>query len=65
MWGGRYHINIGAKLDNNNLVFTVTNSIPVNIPVKVDSGIGAGEPEKKTGIVVFRQKHLANSKTGR
>lgn len=38
--GGRYRIDIGAKLENNNLVFTVTNSIPVNIPVKMNSGIG-------------------------
>lgn len=38
--GGNYKINIEARLNNNNLVFTVINSIPLNIPVKANSGIG-------------------------
>ena len=38
--GGQYHLCVEAKLENNHLLFTVTNSIPVNIPVKVNSGIG-------------------------
>jgi LytS/YehU family sensor histidine kinase len=38
--GGSYKISIEARLNNNNLVFTVVNSVPLNIPVKVNSGIG-------------------------
>jgi sensor histidine kinase YesM len=38
--GGNYRIDINAKLEQDNLLFTVVNSVPVNIPVKANSGIG-------------------------
>jgi two-component system, LytTR family, sensor kinase len=38
--GGNYRIDINAKLEQDNLLFTVINSVPVNIPVKANSGIG-------------------------
>lgn len=56
--GGRYRIDIGAKLENNLLVFTVTNSIPVNIPVKVDSGIGLENLKRRLELLYAGKSSL-------
>jgi len=60
--GGRYHIDIGAKLNNNNLVFTVTNSIPVNIPVKANSGIGLENLKRRLELLYSGKSSLQTAK---
>jgi two-component system LytT family sensor kinase len=60
--GGRYRINIEAKLENNNLLFTVTNSIPVNIPVKVDSGIGLENLKRRLELLYTGKSTLKTAK---
>lgn len=60
--GGRYRINIEAKLKNNSLLFTVTNSIPVNIPVKVNSGIGLENLKRRLELLYRGKSTLKTAK---
>jgi len=38
--GGRYHLQIGARVIENRIEFRVANSVPVEIPAKKETGIG-------------------------
>ena len=60
--GGNYRIHIEAKLEQDNLLFTVTNSIPVNIPVKVNSGIGLENLKRRLELLYAGKSTLKTAR---
>lgn len=60
--GGQYLIDIEARLADKDLVFTVTNSVPVNIPVKVDSGIGLENLKRRLELLYAGKSTLKTAR---
>ncbi len=60
--GGRYKLHIEAKLINNQLQFTVTNSIPLNMPVKANSGIGLENLKRRLELLYSGKSTLRTEK---
>lgn len=60
--GGNYKINIEARLDNDTLVFTVINSVPLNIPVKANNGIGLENLRRRLELLYPGKSSLQSRK---
>jgi two-component system LytT family sensor kinase len=60
--GGDYRISIEAKLDQGDLLFTVVNSVPLNMPVKADSGIGLENLKRRLQLLYHGKSHLLTDK---
>lgn len=60
--GGRYRMSIEAKLKNSHLVFTVTNSVPVDMPVKMNSGIGLENLKRRLQLLYAGKSTLRAEK---
>jgi hypothetical protein len=60
--GGQYKLHIEARLINDLLQFTVTNSIPLNMPVKADSGIGLENLKRRLELLYSGKSTLRTEK---
>jgi sensor histidine kinase YesM len=60
--GGDYKIDITARLEGDNLLFTVTNSIPLNMPVKADAGIGLENLKRRLELLYDGKSSLKTAK---
>ncbi len=60
--GGDYLLMIQAKLEKEELVFTVVNSVPPNMPVKADSGIGLENLKRRLELLYKGTGYLITDK---
>jgi two-component system LytT family sensor kinase len=60
--GGDYKIDINAQLRGDDLVFTVSNSVPLNMPVKADSGIGLENLNRRLELLYGGKSYLKTDK---
>jgi len=60
--GGDYKIDITARLEGDNLLFTVTNSIPLNMPVKASIGIGLENLKRRLELLYEGKSSLKTVK---
>lgn len=61
--GGHYRIDIAAKLVGDQLLFSVVNSIPENMPVKVHNGIGLENLKRRLELLYAGKSSLHTEKT--
>lgn len=60
--GGDYKIDIKAQVKGDDLLFTVSNSVPLNMPVKADSGIGLENLKRRLELLYGGKSYLKTDK---